>query len=249
MRQQWVTYKPMLRRSNSSTFLGYTILFAFLIFFAGKCNRDRYITSREEMVRDQIAARGVRDSATLRAMRKVPRHEYVPPELVGYAYDDTPLPIGSEQTISQPYIVAFMTESINPRKGQKVLEIGTGSGYQAAVLAEIVDSVFTIEILPELAESAAERLKRLGYRNINVKCGDGYAGWKEAAPFDAILVTAAAEHIPRPLIEQLKDGGIMVIPVGSMMSVQSLIIVKKHGKDVKTKMILPVRFVPLIRSK
>ncbi len=201
------------------------------------------------MVQDQIIARGVKDTATLHAMRKVPRHEFVPPELIGYAYDDTPLPIGSEQTISQPYIVAYMTESINPQKDQKILEVGTGSGYQAAVLAEIVDSVYTIEILPELAETASERLKQLGYRNIKVRCGDGYAGWEEAAPFDAIIVTAAAEDIPQPLIEQLKDGGIIVIPVGSMMSIQALTIVKKHGNDLEKKTVLPVRFVPLIRSK
>jgi len=201
------------------------------------------------MVQDQIIARGVKDTATLHAMRKVPRHEFVPSELIGYAYDDTPLPIGSEQTISQPYIVAYMTESINPQKDQKILEVGTGSGYQAAVLAEIVDSVYTIEILPELAETASERLKQLGYRNIKVRCGDGYAGWEEAAPFDAIIVTAAAEDIPQPLIEQLKDGGIIVIPVGSMMSIQALTIVKKHGNDLEKKTVLPVRFVPLIRSK
>jgi len=201
------------------------------------------------MVKDQVISRGIQDSATLHAMRKVPRHKFVQPEFVGYAYDDTPLPIGSEQTISQPYIVALMTELIAPRKGQKILEVGTGSGYQAAILAEIADTVYTIEILPELSESAAERLKNLGYRNIKVKCGDGYGGWKEAAPFDAIIVTAAAENIPQPLIDQLKDGGIMVIPVGPMMSVQALTVIKKHGRDIKKETVLPVRFVPLIRSK
>jgi len=226
------------------------ILLTFLISFFGKCEQgDRFAGAREQMVQDQIVARGIKDSATLLAMRKVPRHEFVPPELIGYAYDDTPLPIGSEQTISQPYIVAYMTESINPQKDQKILEVGTGSGYQAAVLAEIVDSVYTIEILPELAETASERLKQLGYRNIKVRCGDGYAGWEEAAPFDAIIVTAAAEDIPQPLIEQLKDGGIIVIPVGSMMSIQALTIVKKRGNDLEKKTVLPVRFVPLIRSK
>jgi len=221
----------------------------FLVLFAGKCSKDRYAANREEMVKDQIISRGIQDSATLHSMRKVPRHKFVPPEFVGYAYDDTPLPIGSEQTISQPYIVALMTELIAPRKGQKILEVGTGSGYQAAILAEIADTVYTIEILPELSESAAERLKNLGYRNINVKCGDGYAGWKEAAPFDAIIVTAAAEDIPQPLIDQLKDGGVMVIPVGPMMSVQALTVIKKQGRDIKKETVLPVRFVPLIRSK
>jgi protein-L-isoaspartate(D-aspartate) O-methyltransferase len=201
------------------------------------------------MVQDQIIARGIKDSATLYAMKKVPRHEFVPSESISYAYDDNPLPIGSEQTISQPYIVALMTELIKPKKGQRVLEVGTGSGYQAAVIAEIVDSVYTVEILPELAASSAEHLKRLGYSNVIVRCGDGYEGWKEFAPFDGILVTAAAEDIPQPLIDQLKDGGILVIPVGSVMSVQALTVVKKHGKDIETRTVLPVRFVPLIRSR
>jgi protein-L-isoaspartate(D-aspartate) O-methyltransferase len=142
-----------------------------------------------------------------------------------------------------------MTELIKPKKGQRVLEVGTGSGYQAAVLAEIVDSVYTVEILPELAASSVEHLKRLGYSNVIVRCGDGYEGWKEFASFDGILVTAAAEDIPQPLIDQLKDGGILVIPVGSVMSVQALTVVKKHGKDIETRTVLPVRFVPLIRSR
>jgi protein-L-isoaspartate(D-aspartate) O-methyltransferase len=220
-----------------------------LIFLPGKCEQDQFASLKEQMVQDQIVARGVQDSVTLYAMRKVPRHEFVPSQLVGYAYDDTPLPIGSEQTISQPYIVALMTELIRPHKGQRVLEVGTGSGYQAAILAEVVDSVYTIEILPELAASAAKRLKRLGYRNVVVRCGDGYLGWKDAAPFDGILVTAAAEHIPQPLIEQLKDGGVLVIPLGSMMSTQRLTVLKKRGKDIETHTILPVRFVPLIHSR
>lgn len=220
-----------------------------LIFLPGKCEQDQFASLKEQMVQDQIVARGVQDSVTLYAMRKVPRHEFVPSQLVGYAYDDAPLPIGSEQTISQPYIVALMTELIRPHKGQRVLEVGTGSGYQAAILAEVVDSVYTIEILPELAASAAKRLKRLGYRNVIVRCGDGYLGWKDAAPFDGILVTAAAEHIPQPLIEQLKDGGVLVIPLGSMMSIQRLTVLKKRGKDIETHTILPVRFVPLIHSR
>jgi protein-L-isoaspartate(D-aspartate) O-methyltransferase len=225
-------------------------LFTFLISFSGKCEQDdRFASAREQMVQDQIIARGVQDSATLYAMKKVPRHEFVSSELISYAYDDNPLPIGSEQTISQPYIVALMTELIKPKKGQRVLEVGTGSGYQAAVLAEIVDSVYTVEILPELAASSAERLKRLGYSNAIVRCGDGYEGWKEFALFDGILVTAAAEDIPQPLIDQLKDGGILVIPVGSVMSVQALTVVKKHGKDIETRTVLPVRFVPLIHSR
>ena len=225
-------------------------LLTLLISFAGKCEQEnRFANARERMVQDQIIARGIQDSATLYAMKKVLRHEFVPSALISCAYDDNPLPIGSEQTISQPYIVALMTELVKPKKGQRVLEVGTGSGYQAAVLAEIVDSVYTVEILPELVASSAEQLKRLGYSNVIVRCGDGYEGWKEFAPFDGILVTAAAEDIPQPLIDQLKDGGILVIPVGSVMSVQALTVVKKHGKDIETRTVLPVRFVPLIRSR
>lgn len=225
------------------------LILILLTSFAGSCEQDRFTKAREQMVQQQIVARGVQDTATLRAMRKVPRHEFVLPELLGYAYDDTPLPIGSDQTISQPYIVALMTELIKPRKGQRVLEVGTGSGYQAAVLAEIVDSVFTIEILPELAASSAKQLQRLGYRNVIVRCGDGYTGWKEAGPFDGILVTAAAESIPPALIEQLKVGGILVIPVGSATSVQALTVVKKNRSTLEKQTIAPVRFVPLIRSR
>ena len=182
-------------------------------------------------------------------MKKVPRHKFVPPDRVNYAYEDGPLSIGYDQTISQPYIVAFMTEAVKPRKGQRVLEVGTGSGYQAAVLAEIVDSVFTIEIVPELASSAESRLKSLGYRNVVVRYGDGYLGWPEHAPFDAILVTAAPDHIPQPLIDQLKEGGTMVIPVGPVESVQSLTVVKKKAGKITREDRLPVRFVPLIRKR
>jgi len=208
---------------------------ALLVSLVGKCEQDRFSTARERMVKDQIVARGIQDPATLRSMKTVPRHEFVPPNLVAYAYEDTPLPIGLDQTISQPYIVALMTELIKPQKGQHVLEVGTGSGYQAAVLAKIVDSVYTIELLPELAESSAKRLQHLGYRNVVVRCGDGYLGWKDAAPFDAILVTAAAENIPQPLIDQLKDGGVMVIPVGSENAIQALTVVKKRGSDIENR--------------
>ena len=210
--------------------------------------QEQFVKARERMVLDQIAARGVRDTATLRAMRTVPRHKFVPPQWTQDAYGDFPLPIGQGQTISQPYIVALMTEFIEPRRSQRVLEIGTGSGYQAAVLAEIVDSVFTIEILSELAASAADRLKLLGYKNIIDRHGDGYIGWLEHAPFDAILVTAAAEHIPQPLVDQLKDGGLMVIPVGQVQLLQELTLVRKQGKDIVSQTRLPVRFVPLIRK-
>lgn len=201
------------------------------------------------MVREQIEGEGISDTAVLQAMRRVPRHLFVPQDLVEYAYADRPLPIGHEQTISQPYIVGLMTELLALKKGQKVLEIGTGSGYQAAVLAEIVDSVWTIEILAPLAMSAEERLLKLGYNRVKVKCGDGYLGWPEHAPFDAIIVTAAAEHIPVPLIQQLKNGGRMVIPVGPAFLVQNLVLVEKRGGEIIRRDVAAVRFVPLTREK
>ncbi|HXG01608.1 MAG TPA: protein-L-isoaspartate(D-aspartate) O-methyltransferase [Bacteroidota bacterium] len=225
-----------------------TFLLTFCVL-APNLSAQSFDREREQMVRDQIEARGISDAATLRAMRKIPRHEFVPTSWHDAAYDDRPLPIGYGQTISQPYIVAYMTELVKPRRGQRVLEIGTGSGYQAAVLAEIVDSVFTIEIITELAQEAAKRLRSLGYRNIVVRNADGYYGWEEKGPFDAIVVTAAAEHIPPPLIQQLKDGGVMVIPVGTPFLVQMLTLVEKRGGDVTTRSLIPVRFVPLTRGK
>ncbi len=199
--------------------------------------------AREEMVAAQIEARGVRDARTLAAMRKVPRHLFVPPDLAGDAYGDSPLPIGRGQTISQPYIVAFMTEALGLRGGETVLEVGTGSGYQAAVLAEIAARVYTIEIVAPLAEEARERLVRLGYRNVEVRAGDGYQGWPERAPFDAVIVTAAAPRIPEPLKQQLKDGGRLVIPVGE--EYQELIVVTRRGTTYVENRVLPVRFVPM----
>jgi protein-L-isoaspartate(D-aspartate) O-methyltransferase len=222
------------------------LLVVILVSLVAQCGQEPFQTARETMVQTQIVARGVKDTATLRAMRTVPRHEFVPRDWMHRAYDDSPLPIGYDQTISQPYIVAFMTELIQPHRGQRVLEVGTGSGYQAAVLSEIVDSVFTIELIPELRETAAACLTRLGYRNVITRQGDGYMGWPEHAPFDGILVTAAADGIPQPLVRQLKDGGVMVIPVGSVLGVQSLTVVRKKGNDVTTESVLPVRFVPLI---
>lgn len=208
-----------------------------------------YKKLREEMVKTQIEDRGVKDSATLAALRKVPRHSFVPLDQVASAYEDRPLPIGYGQTISQPYIVAYMTEIIKPKPGQKVLEIGTGSGYQAAVLAEIVSKVYTIEIVEELGKQATTRLKNLNYKNIEVKTADGYHGWKEHAPFDAIVVTAAAEYIPTPLKEQLKDGGRMIIPVGSPYMTQQLMLIEKTGNKFRTSSMMPVRFVPFKRSQ
>jgi protein-L-isoaspartate(D-aspartate) O-methyltransferase len=204
---------------------------------------------RSAMVESQIVARGITDTEVLRAMRAVPRHRFVPREEAGNAYDDRPLPIGHDQTISQPYIVALMTELLTLQKHDRVLEIGTGSGYQAAVLAQIVDTVFTIEIVKPLAESAAERLRTLGYGNVVVLCGDGYNGWPDRAPFDGIIVTAAADQIPDPLIRQLKEGGRMVIPAGEPWAVQELLLVEKKDGKVTTESVLPVRFVPLTREK
>ena len=208
-----------------------------------------YTKLRNEMVKTQIENRGVKDSATLDALRKVPRHSFVPTDQVANAYEDRPLSIGYGQTISQPYIVAYMTEIIQPKADQKVLEIGTGSGYQAAVLAEIVSKVYTIEIVEKLGKQATTRLKNLGYKNIEVKTADGYHGWKEHAPFDAIVVTAAAEFIPPPLKEQLKDGGRMIIPVGSPYMTQQLMLIEKTGKSYRTTSKMPVRFVPFKRSE
>ncbi|MFP4227831.1 MAG: protein-L-isoaspartate(D-aspartate) O-methyltransferase [Salinivenus sp.] len=205
--------------------------------------------TRHEMVRTQVADRGVSDEAVLDAMRAVPRHRLVPARLSDLAYTDRPLPIGQEQTISQPYIVALMTEALRPESTDRVLEVGTGSGYQAAVLAEIVDSVYTIEIVPELARTARARLDSLGYDNVVVREGDGYAGWPERAPFDAIVVTAAPNEIPPPLIEQLAPGGRMVLPVGPTDAVQRLTLVTKN-KDgsVTRERLMPVRFVPFQRN-
>jgi len=201
---------------------------------------------RQRMVRTQIATRGVADERVLAAMEAVPRHEFVPDNVLDQAYNDHPLPIGYGQTISQPYIVAVMTEMLNLGAGDRVLEIGTGSGYQAAILAELVRTVYSIEIIEALGEEARGRLKRLGYRNVEVHLGDGYYGWEEHAPFDAIVVTAAASYIPPPLIRQLRPGGRMIIPVGSRFMTQQLVLVEKdtEGK-LTTRQILPVRFVPL----
>ncbi len=208
---------------------------------------DRYETMRQKMVRTQIRERGITNPAVLDAMNKVPRHLFVPREYEDEAYNDYPLQIGYSQTISQPYIVAYMTDILKPGKKMKALEIGTGSGYQAAVLAEIVDKVYTIEIVPELSAESAARLKKLGYHNIICKYGDGYKGWKEYAPFDLIIVTAAAETIPQPLIDQLGENGRLVIPVGKPNAVQELqLIIKKKGKT-ETKRLTYVRFVPFKR--
>lgn len=207
----------------------------------------RFRARRLAMVERYIAGEGITDSATLRAMREVPRHELVPTALREEAYENHPLPIGLGQTISQPYIVGFMTEIVRPRPGMRVLEVGTGSGYQAAVLAATGVEVYTIEIFRALADTARARLARLGYRNVTVRHGDGHEGWPDAAPFDAILVTAAAGHIPPKLTRQLKPNGRMVIPVGSVYGAQYLILVEKDAKGaLRTRNLLPVAFVPML---
>lgn len=205
------------------------------------------MAERRMMVDQQIRARGITDEAVLRAMERVERHRFMPAGVAREAYADGPLPIGHGQTISQPYIVAYMTEALELRREHKVLEIGTGSGYQAAVLAEIVDQVFTIEIVEELGKTAAALLKDLGYANIRTRIGDGYGGWPEAAPFDRIMVTAAPDHVPQPLVDQLAVGGRMIIPVGR--DYQELIVVTKTPQGVVQQRTIPVRFVPLTRGK
>jgi len=226
----------------------FLILGAALLLIAAAPDEAKFTARREAMVASQIAARGVADPAVLSAMTAVKRHLFVPEAYLADAYDDRPLPIGYGQTISQPYIVAYMTEIIRPKSDHRVLEIGAGSGYQAAVLAEIVRKVCTIEIIPELGGAARERLQKLGYQNVEVKVADGYDGWPEQAPFDAVVVTAAAEHIPPPLLKQLKDGGRMIIPVGSPFFVQTLTLVEKRGGRITTTQLMPVRFVPFRRG-
>ncbi len=226
------------------------VMFLLLLAIMGyEVRADDFRRERNNMVRNQIQGRGIRDQATLQAMRSVPRHLYVPAVQRRFAYQDRPLPIGYGQTISQPYIVAYMTEIIQPHSNQKVLEIGTGSGYQAAVLAEIIDQVYTIEIIRPLGEQARIKLEAQ-YSNAHVMIGDGYHGWEEHAPFDAIVVTAAAEYIPPPLIEQLKEGGRMIIPVGSPFQMQQLMLVeKKKSGEISTRSLMPVRFVPFERDR
>jgi protein-L-isoaspartate(D-aspartate) O-methyltransferase len=202
-----------------------------------------YEKLRISMVQDQIERRGIHDAKVLQAMRKVPRHKFVPDHLRKYAYADEPLPIGEDQTISQPYIVAYMTEKLEIEPGDKVLEIGTGSGYQAAVLAELTDSVFTIEIVDVLARRAEKTLKDLDYENIYVKSGDGYKGWPEHAPFDAIIITAAPTKIPQPLADQLRIGGRMILPLGDFS--QDLVLIQKNALGITQQTLLPVRFVPM----
>lgn len=206
---------------------------------------DEFFDERKYMVENHMRARDIYDERVLNVMEKVPRHRFVPENLVANAYDDRPLPIGYGQTISQPYIVALMTQELNVTKKDKALEIGTGSAYQAAVLAELVKEVYTIEIVEPLAKSAEQKLAREDYKNVQVKNADGYFGWEEKAPFDSIIITAAVNHIPPPLIEQLKEGGRLIIPLGSTREFQTLTLVTKRGNDLETRFITGVVFVPL----
>lgn len=227
---------------------GCRLLGCVLLLIVG-CNTSQdWATLRRQMVEEQLKARDIKDEKVLAAMAKVPRHEFVPEDWRASAYEDRALPIGLKQTISQPYIVALMTQTATPKPGARVLEVGTGSGYQAAVLAELGAKVYTIELLEELADQAKKRLKQLGYDKIEVKAGDGYLGWPDTAPFDAILVTCGAEEVPAPLFEQLKKGGRMVIPVGKTPADQVLRLITKNDQGEREERDLaPVRFVPLRR--
>jgi len=203
---------------------------------------------RQRMVQEQLVPRGIKEGRVLAAMAKVPREEFVPADSRAATYEDGPLPIGYGQTISQPYIVAFMTEQLRSKPSDRVLEIGTGSGYQAAILAELTAEVYTIEIVEPLARNAEVTLQRLGYKNVHVKVGDGYSGWLEHAPFDAIIVTCAPDHVPQQLTDQLKDGGRMVIPVGERFAQQLYLLEKQNGR-LRESAVLPVRFVPMTRER
>ena len=251
----WITGKGG-KKNPATTLPGLLTLFFILVMAtihvtgeqvpAADQNDAHFLSLRRAMVHDQIIQRGIEDRSVIQAMISAPRHHFVPKGRISSAYDDTPLPIGYGQTISQPYIVAYMTEVLNLKKESRVLEVGTGSGYQAAILSPLVKKVYTIEIIKELSRAATTRLKKLGYNNIEVAIGDGYYGWADHAPFDAIIVTAAAGHIPPPMLKQLKNGGRLVIPVGGAFMVQNLILVVKDNEGkITTQNLMPVRFVPL----
>jgi protein-L-isoaspartate(D-aspartate) O-methyltransferase len=242
---------------NSGKFVGVRQLSLWLIvamLALNSCGQTRrpatnadFKAEREHMVNEQLVRRGIRDERVLAAMRKVPREEFVPAEVRNESYRDGALPIGHDQTISQPYIVAFMTEQLRPERTDRILEVGTGSGYQAAILAELVAEVYTVEIIEPLAQSAKATLQRLGYKNVHVKVGDGYKGRPDQAPFDVIIVTCAIDHVPPPLVAQLKERGRMVIPVGKSYA-QELYLFEKENDDLKKRAVLPVVFVPMKRA-
>ncbi|MEO0570383.1 MAG: protein-L-isoaspartate(D-aspartate) O-methyltransferase [Bacteroidota bacterium] len=222
-----------------------------VIFLSGKkmgAQEPDYVAMRKAMIKHQLEGRDIYDARVLKAMLQIPRHYFIPEDKSVYAYSDSPVSIGHQQTISQPYMVAYMTQVLRLGKKDKVLEIGTGSGYQAAVLGKLVDSVYTIEIIEPLGKQAKKILHRLGYGNITVKLGDGYHGWKAHAPYDAIMVTAGAEELPQPLLEQLKEGGRMIIPIGPHDGIRDLVLIHKKKGKVTTKNLMPVRFVPFTRN-
>jgi len=227
------------------------LIFLFLTFFSSTlpaevvADSTKFKKARENLIRNYIEGRGISDPLVLKAMREVPRHNFVPRKIVPKAYADTALPIGGGQTISQPYVVALMTASLKLGAHHRVLEIGTGSGYQSAVLAKIVREVYTIEIKEKLHNKATRLLKTLGFTNVKTRRGDGYFGWPEAAPFDAIMITAAVNHVPPPLLKQLKDGGLLILPLGNPFSYQNLTLVTKNGDDYTTQLITGVLFVPM----
>ena len=237
-------------RAAASGVPGILLALACCSVDGGRAVQDAPAIERSRMVAEQIQARGVRDPRVLAAMKDVPRHRFVPASQETEAYQDHPLAIGHGQTISQPYIVALMTELVRPQPTDRALEIGTGSGYQAAILSRLTAHVYTIEIVEPLAREAEQRLKTLGYTNVTVRAGDGYAGWPDAAPFDVIVVTAAPDHVPAPLIAQLKPGGRLVIPVGPMFDVQQLQLIEKDAAgQLHTHTVATVAFVPLRRKE
>jgi protein-L-isoaspartate(D-aspartate) O-methyltransferase len=207
--------------------------------------QDANTRSREGMVKNQLVAGGITNPEVLKAMAEVPRHEFVPPAMRPFAYLNGPLPIGHGQTISQPFIVAYMTQALELTNNDRVLEVGTGSGYQAAILGKLCKEVYTIEIVPELAESSRRLLARLNFENVHVKAGDGYLGWPENAPFDAIIVTCAPDHVPEPLVNQLKEGGRLIIPIGEEGTIQQLVLLRKREDKIVRENKLDVRFVPM----
>lgn len=228
-----------------------TILVLVILLIGEKISAQEpnYVSMRKDMIKYQLQGRDIYDTKVLDAMLQVPRHYFVPKDKRIYAYSDSPVSIGHKQTISQPYMVAFMTQVLRVGKKDRVLEVGTGSGYQAAVLAKLVDTVYTIEIVEPLGKQAKKVLEKLGYDNVVVKIGDGYHGWKAHAPYDAIMVTAGAEEIPQPLVDQLKDGGRMIIPVGPHGGIRDLILIQKKKGKVKKRSLMPVRFVPFTRNQ
>lgn len=241
----------LVTKAKLSRHLSVALLFLMVSFYAeGEDLNDKFTQKRNNMVHYQLKLRDIKDETVLDVMRRVPRHLFVPKKIQKYAYEDRPLAIGYGQTISQPYIVGYMTELLNLSSDSKVLEVGTGSGYQAAILAEIVKEVYTIEIVEPLYKRASQLFKELDYKNIYSKYGDGYHGWKEKGPFDAIIVTCAAEFVPPPLIQQLKVGGVLCIPVGPLFGIQNLLLLRKKSEDnIETEVICQVRFVPLTRKK